>query len=234
MATSIEVFLKKQTTQYQHHLSIRNKAQRVLQHQQNIRTFQTIPKHHLPARPLETPTTNTTLHANFLQKYHTIFFKHLDEVIMHNSITLELEETRLKHILLHTEKELSTLTAPSSIIAQYYHLFTSENDVIQHDIHPDLLKHITSAELTSPLSQAPHAKEPPMPHPLLKPASKNRFSRKRCNKLQHQKNKAKRPKQAPPCTNTSPISPSSPSTSLPLTSTSQHFLARSPTNTSPT
>ena len=61
---TIQEMLKRNSSEYQHHLSKKEKVNRILQHQQNIRTFQTIPKRYRPTATLETISPNPTLTKN--------------------------------------------------------------------------------------------------------------------------------------------------------------------------
>lgn len=117
---SIEEFIKEQTQQYQRHLSIKYQTCKVLQYQQNIRTHKTIPKQYLPPNSLQLTLPNTTLTADYQQKSQDLFFQHLDDVITHNTITLELQEAQMRQIVLRTEKQLATMTTRSTTTAQYY------------------------------------------------------------------------------------------------------------------
>ena len=144
MASSVENFLKEQSKEYQRHQSTRNRLNQALNHQRNMRLFKTIPKQYLPSSLPCTPIDHPNLTSTFLQKYHDIFFQHLDTVITHNTINFELEEARLNSILLHTEKQLSTLRAPKESVALLYHNFLTENSIKNHKPHPDLQKILTT------------------------------------------------------------------------------------------
>ena len=106
MATSLEEYIREQTQQYQRHIISRNKAKKVLQYQNNIRTFKTIPKQFLPQKSLQLLQPTTPIVSDFHEKYQGLFFEHLNNVISSNTITLELDETLLRQIVLHTEKHL--------------------------------------------------------------------------------------------------------------------------------
>ena len=72
----MEAFLDKQSKEYQRHCAIRNKARRVLQLQNNIRAFKTIPKQYSPQRYLQLVQPTPTLTQEFHEKYKELFFEH--------------------------------------------------------------------------------------------------------------------------------------------------------------
>lgn len=225
MAHSIEEFLQQQSQLYQHHLSMKSKTDKVLQHQHEIRLNKTIPKQYLPQKSLQLVLSNTTITSNYQQKYQELFFQHLDEVITNNTITLELEEAQMRQILSHTEKQLATLKATSATIAECYHQFTKTNNIQSHSIHPDLLKHLPdnpTHSQTSVLSKPTTSQNsyPPNPPPT-------RRVRKRPNPRQR-KNTNKRLKQNLP--NTPPLTHSKPELQ---SSSSLHFLGKRPPPTKP-
>lgn len=181
MAHSIEEFLRQQSQLYQHHLNVRNKANKVLQHQHEIRLNKTIPKQYLPQKSLQLIVSNTTMTSEYQQKYQHLFFQHLDEVITNNTITLELEAAQMRQILTHTEKQLATLTATSATIAEYYHHFIKTNNIQSHNIHPELLKHLPDNS-NPPLPSKSVLLQPSMPPNSTRPnPPPSRKSRKRPN-----------------------------------------------------
>ena len=103
------------TKDYQSHLITKNQLATTLQFQQNIRNYKTIPKRYLPPSYLDifsTPTECSPLTTTFKQKYHDLFFKHLEQVITHNTIALELEEAWIRNLLWSMEKHSATSTGP--------------------------------------------------------------------------------------------------------------------------
>lgn len=139
MATT-EEFLQQQTSQYQHHAANKKKVTQLLENQHNIKAYKTIPKQYQPASIPKTLTDNPTLTREFREQYEQLFFQHLEKTIVHNTITLELENSRLQHILSHTERHLASLALPSHTLAQLYHQFLATNNITDHEISPELRK----------------------------------------------------------------------------------------------
>lgn len=129
----LRTLLQEQTRQYQHHLSIRNKAQKALQYQTNIRTFRTIPKHFLPQK--------FPLTSNFCKSFEDLFFKHLDKVVTSNTITLELAESQLRNITQHTMKLLAESTESSTVIREHYQKFITDNNITNPEPYSKPLDH---------------------------------------------------------------------------------------------
>lgn len=130
MFITIEETLKQNSTEYQQHLTTRNRIARALQYQNNIISFKTIPKRFLPSTP-EIVIPNTTLTNEFQTEYQQLFFQHLNKVITHNTITIGLENARLQEIITRTENQLSMLDAPTEVIAQLRHQFYTQNNILE-------------------------------------------------------------------------------------------------------
>ena len=252
MISETEAFLKEQTKEYQHHSRTRNKLSHALSHQQNMKLFKTVPKQYLPPTLLDLPVEHPTLSSSFLQKYHDLFFEHLDSVITHNLINLELEEARLRDIVSRTEEHLSTLTIPRETIKNLYQRFLAETKISNHQIHPDLLQifhtehsntvadlHSPPPPLCSPLpslspsSSPPTAAEPPTiataipPNsPVTQSTKQKQRKRKRCN--HHRSSSSGTSKKSKQKTPPPPMSPP------PLTSLPSSFLAQRSENKRPT
>ena len=126
--STIEEIIQHNSAEYQRHRTTRNRLVKTLQFQRNIHTFQTIPKHYCPPATLELTVPNPNPSQKFEAEYHRLFFKHLNEVITHNTISLELENARLKEVVNKTEKLLSTSNAPPEIISQSIQQFHSQNE----------------------------------------------------------------------------------------------------------
>ena len=135
---------------YQQHRATRDKARKVLQLQNNIRAFRTIPKQYLPQHNLQLVQPSPSLTGEFHAKYTELFFEHLSQVITSNSITLEMEEARLRQIVSYTEEQLAESAEPSPTIAMNYHHFITSNEIPEHDVHPDLLPHIPHSSKIKP------------------------------------------------------------------------------------
>ena len=158
----IENFLQHQTEEYQRHYLTKQRIARALEHQKNIRLFRTIPKHFLPAKTPELPVDDPSLSAEFYRNYETLFFQHLDKTIIHNTITLELEDARLRQAVLNTEQQLAAITEPPTAIAHHHQQFLSQNNIPDHEVHPDLRRILptygtctpnTTTKNTTPLAQ---------------------------------------------------------------------------------
>ncbi len=132
-ATHIKEFLQHQTRQYQQHLTTRNKTTQALRHQNNLKTYRTIPKRYLPASTPQLITESSNLNKEFRQQYENLFFQHLDKVIANTTITLELKKAQLQHIVLQTEQELATLTLPAEDVEQLHQQFLGWNNITDHD-----------------------------------------------------------------------------------------------------
>ena len=130
--STIEDIIQHNSAEYQRHRTTRNRLVKTLQFQRNIHTFQTIPKHYRPPATLELTVPNPNLSQKFEAEYHRLFFKHLNEVITHNTISLELENARLKEVVNRTEKLLSTSNAPPEIISHSIQQFHSQNETEQN------------------------------------------------------------------------------------------------------
>ena len=141
---SPEEFLQQQTAQYQHPTANKKKVTQLLEHQQNIKTYKTIPKHYFPPSIPKTLTDNPALTREFQEQYEQLFFQHLDKTILSNTITLELENAKLKKILSHTEKHLAVLFIPSDIRAKLYHKFLATNNITNHETSSQLRNKLPS------------------------------------------------------------------------------------------
>ena len=152
MATLIttEEMLQKNSSEYQQHLTTRNRVAKTLEYQNNIMAFQTIPKCFLPSTTPQAVIPNPTLSNEFQAEYQQLFFRHLSKVITHNTITLELENARLNELVTRTEKQLSTLTAPPETITQLRHKFYTENNIPNEETLPTTSQQVTQDETQTP------------------------------------------------------------------------------------
>ena len=113
-----EEIVRNNSAEYQQHLTTRNRIKKALEHQNKIRIFQTIPKRHLPPTTLEIIPPDTNLSKELQEEYQQLFFRQLNRVITHNTISLELENARLREI---TEHQLTTSNAPTAVVQlQFY------------------------------------------------------------------------------------------------------------------
>ena len=109
MATTTQVstqnLLQTNSPEYQQHLTTRNRIAKILHHQNNIKMSKTIPKQYRPPSSLTVIPTNTELQEDFNKQLQDLFFQHLDKVILHNTIALELENARLQELTHHTKRQ---------------------------------------------------------------------------------------------------------------------------------
>ena len=113
--TSTESFLEEKYPEHQQHLATRNRIAKILQNQNNIKAYKMIPKQYCPPTTLMTVPFNTTLKDEFESQFQKLFFQHLDKVITHNTIALELENARIQELITCTEKQISSkITSPSA------------------------------------------------------------------------------------------------------------------------
>ena len=190
MATPLDDFVREQSKQYQYHLTARNKARQVLQHQKNIRSYKTIPRHYLPQKPLQLIQPTTALISDYQQKFRDLFFQHLNDVISSNTIALELEEAQMKQIILHTEYYLAKSTEDNPTITLYHQQFLTNNNIECHDIHPQLLQRLPQAAPS--LHPSTNAAKPEMPQPQ-HPSAKRSKKRKRPSQKSSQKRRKVNP-----------------------------------------
>ena len=167
--------------QYQRHCDIRNKARRVLQLQNNIRAFKTIPKQYSPQSYLQLVQPTPTLTH---EKYKELFFEH--------AITLEMEQARLRQIVSYTEEQLAKSTEPDATVATHYRHFITSNNIEEHEIRPDLLQHLPSPPETTQASvdatsqyilQQEHTTKP------VKPRKRKQQNQRNADKLNPKTNK---------------------------------------------
>ena len=91
MATlNIEVYLQEQTQLYQQVLCSTTELKQTIKYQNMLKQNQTIPKQYLP-RPLKIFGT-TPLNGIFTLQYKELFSQHLDKVLIHNQMSLELQD----------------------------------------------------------------------------------------------------------------------------------------------
>ena len=99
----MEAFLEYQAKEYCTHATLAKHLHNEVSFQRDIQKHRTIPKKYLPRSfPTVPNNKDSVLTARFKKKYNEIFFEHLEEVIATNTITMELEEARLRSITQHT------------------------------------------------------------------------------------------------------------------------------------
>ena len=152
--TTLEAYLHQQSQLYQTLLHNITVLKQTIQHQENVKHNQTIPKQYLP-HPLTTFGT-TTSYKTFKKQYKDLFFQHLEKVLIHNQTTLELQQTKLTNIIMDTEHQLSTSTESTDQITLYYHQFMTNNNITNHQTLPSLKARLTnSATHTTSKKQTP-------------------------------------------------------------------------------
>ena len=156
-----QTLLQENSCQFQQHATLRYKLSRTINYERNIKHFRTIPKQYLPQSFPDIPVTHSTLTTTFLNKYQDLFLQHLNDVISYNSINLELEEARLRDIVLTTEKHLAQLAAPIQTIRELHQKFLEENNIPVHQINPELQQTLNKGQTTLP-STASSSRLPPL------------------------------------------------------------------------
>ena len=141
--TTLEAYLHQQSQLYQTLLHNVTVLKRTIQHQENMKHNQTIPKQYLP-RPLTTFGT-TSQGETFKTQYKDLLFQHLDKVLIHNQTNLELQQTKLTNIITDTERQLSTSTESTDQITLYYHQFMTNNKITNHQTLPSLKARLTNS-----------------------------------------------------------------------------------------
>ena len=164
-STGITTFLKHQAEQYKKHQKMVKSTQATLSHQLQMQSSGTIPKKHRPQPPSVT-NGQTKFTENFMQVYGKLFFKSLQEAIIQNSITMELEKTRCLDILRQTERELCLATELPELLSKCY------TDFLQH---LNLTDHQMSPELQLKLHPPPSPSGAPTPKPHHQPKRKLTF-----------------------------------------------------------
>ena len=186
---NLSTFLREQGIKYQSHLLKQNKLSTTVHFQRNMQLYKSIPKQYLPPSGLDVPTNdNESLLVEFTRAYEEIFFQHLDKVIIHNTISLELEESHLRNITTIVKKHLSHAGVPAELTTELLRVLFSKNKLSYHSIEPALqriLPNTTAADF-SDLGlppPPPPSSPPPTPPQTQNPSithSTSKLKRKRC------------------------------------------------------
>ena len=108
--------------------------------QQKAKKSHTIPKQHRP-HPLYTATPDAFKEKEtFNQQYETLFFEHLDRVILQNTIAIEIKKAKIQNILQTTEQALAESQDDPEIIQRQYKTFLLTNNITNHEMNPELQK----------------------------------------------------------------------------------------------
>ena len=108
--------------------------------QQKAKKSHTIPKQHRP-HPLYTATPDAFKEKEkFNQQYETLFFEHLDRVILQNTIAIEIKQAKIQNILQTTEQALAESQDDPEIIQRQYKTFLLTNNITNHEMTPELQK----------------------------------------------------------------------------------------------
>ena len=169
-STTAEEMLRLNTAEYQQHQSTKNRLSKALKFQENIQTFQTIPKRFYPSTTPEIICPSKELAEKFEAEYRKLFSRHLEEVITHNTISLELENARLKEIVQRTEKQLSTIQAPPETINELRQQFYTKNNIKNELSSPNAHKSDTVEDATNK-----KRKQSPQPDPRRPKKSRRHF-----------------------------------------------------------
>ena len=96
------------------HLARIKQLKKTLAFQNDILVFRQIPRRYRPSAMLETPTeTQSPLTREFRLEFERIFFDHLSKVITFNTISLELEQARLRNNCKLSDCTLLTAPPPN-------------------------------------------------------------------------------------------------------------------------
>ena len=179
-------FLNQQREQYKKHNRIVDQAQSALRYQYQLQSHGNIPKKHRPRPPTIVDSAQSKkLNQSFFKAYNELFFKGLQDAIIQNTTTLELEKARCLDILRHTEQALCISTDPPSLISKWYTDFLQQLNLESHVISPELKHKLEASTLHSPPSintsanpvklgtkrrrEAQHPPTTPKPHPAKQP-----------------------------------------------------------------
>lgn len=147
----MEDFIKQQSQLYQKYTTLNAEIEKQLKYQQAYKKFHTIPKHHCPQllyTAPSSPTHGSQLNSNFEDQYKTLFFQHLDRVITHNTIILEINKTRQENIILETKKVLTTNISNPITIKEIYETFLTQNNITNQGITPHVSHPATTDHTT--------------------------------------------------------------------------------------
>ena len=115
-----------------------NQLEKTIQQQEDMLTYNTIPKKYKPQTVLSTIQPNDKLTDDFNRKYETLFFNHLHNVLTNNKIAFETTKSTTDKILAQTETYLSSTQVPSQTITEIYHNFLTTNKITNHKPLPIL------------------------------------------------------------------------------------------------
>ena len=196
---NLTAFLREQGKKYQSHLIKQNKLSTALHFQRNIQLYKSIPKQYLPPSGLDMPTNdNESLVVEFTRAYEEIFFQHLDKVIIHNTISLELEEAHLRNITSIVRKHLSHAGVPAELTTELLRVLFSKNKLTYHSIElalqrilPNTTPTVLSDSGLPP--QLPPSSPPPTPPQTQNPSITHSSSKRKRKRCQRQK-AVKKPK----------------------------------------
>ena len=165
--SELEVFVQRQTAEYQKHLAIIQDLEATVHHQQTLLDHKVIPSSY---QPKALKTSSTTLQEEFNKKYETLFMEHLNKVLTSNVISLQMHKASLTSIILQIEKQLSISLLSKEKIKNIYHKFLSPNNIHQHTTMPELQRKLAEVK--------------PYASPSLNPNRKRRWQ-KRKHKTPH-------------------------------------------------
>ena len=155
-----KAFLQHQKEVYLQHSCIVERAQTTLNYQHQIQSHDTIPKKHQPKPPIVVDSVLNKTHVeSFQREYKKIFQQALQEAIIKNTTTLELEKARCQDVLRQTEKVLCSSPEPSSLLSKWYKSFLKEIKATEHVICPELKKKLSGNTSAALPEDARHQKK---------------------------------------------------------------------------
>lgn len=134
-----------QSRLFQEFTSTINQLEKTLQYQRKIKALRTIPKHYKPKLPHVAQPHTSKLKSSFDAKYEKLFFEHLDEVIVNNTISLNIHKARRNNVVDVTEAELAKADKPPETIKHLHAKFVATNKLDGHVINPLLQRKIAAA-----------------------------------------------------------------------------------------
>ena len=149
MASSLTHLLSNWTKQYQTSVHTCETLSQALTEQQLIKKTRKIPSKYVPKVIFAITPAST---SDFLEKYHNIFFDHLEETIQHNTIELKSQQALQQKILTLAEKELALSNTDTKTIHSQYREFLRQNNINDRIAIPELQYRLGRCEASPKLS----------------------------------------------------------------------------------
>lgn len=168
-STEAELFIHHQVNIYKATQKQKNHIEKTLKYQQNIIVYNTIPKHYKPRNLpiIISEATSTDLNTKFMNEYETLFSSHLKKVITHNTVNLEIINSKLTSISQYTENQLTSMNIPAELKSELQRLFKAQcnPDAFHTAAEPShtstASSSTTKTEATTKLGKHKHQHMPP-------------------------------------------------------------------------